>query len=426
MLLLSPNLKQDLSLQRIIILGLIPAILVAFLSPNGFCTTLTLHPRLSITHECRDNILFTEQNQQKDHITIAGGSIAVKKKTARLDASARAEFKKVLYHEFDELNSLDKAANISAMYRLTETLKVGARTRWSQDALRGNGLTTSGLALTGDRKAAVFGMSGNWQYTELSWFDLALDTGRTDIRQDAHDEASKQFSAGLTYGSNLTGPLENTQATAGLTVARYNSRITDEYGSTSFITDILKDYDTDVYQARAGFSHRFSPLWNLNFQAGLGYTDTRETVKTNTLLGSISGTTANGSLGNLFQAVLTYMGEYHTMGLSGVRDVKGGAGTNGAVTRTSGTFDLSSRFSHEFSLTLMTSVFHNENKRTTARDIDTLTVNVKPGFRYRFENDFILSGYYMFSHIDDRITSGSRERNLFFLKLTKDFTYKID
>lgn len=409
-----------------IFIGLIPAILTALLIPKGFCTTLTLRPQLSITQEFRDNILFTEQNRQKDHITIAGGSIAVKKKTTRLDATARAEFKKILYHEFDELNSLDKAADVSAMYRLTETLKIGARARWAEDALRGNDVTTSGLALTGDRTTSSFGVSGNWQQTELGWFDIALDTGRTDIRQDKHDETSNQFSAGLTYGCSMTGPLETTQATAGLTFARYNSRITDELGSTSFVSDILKDYDTDVYQARAGFSHRFSPLWNLALQAGLGYTDTRETVKTNTLLGPLSRTTASGSLGNLFQAGLTYKGLYHNMSLSGARDVKGGAGTNGAVTRTSGRFDLSSRLSDEFTLTLMTSVFHNENQRISASDIDTLSFNLKPGFQYRFENDLILSGHYMFSHIEDRITSGSRERNLFFLKLTKEFTYDID
>ena len=258
----------------LICLGLVVLIFVC--TTPGFCTTVSLEPVLEISQTFNNNIGFSKDNRQSDHITIAAGSLSLKKITPRLNASVRTEFKKNIYHRYDGLNSFDKDLDIKGDYKISERLSAGGYASWSKAALRGNDVVSTGLALNGDQEKIELGANSTWLAAENSRLNVTLDTGRTDIEERDHDETNDNVSTTLTYIRTLAN--QTTQVTAGTTFALYDSQQLDVYGGSSSIRDIRSTYDTRVYQARAGVFHSLNEMWQLSFQAGFGYTDTTSSV----------------------------------------------------------------------------------------------------------------------------------------------------
>jgi len=107
--------------------------------------------------------------------------------------------------------------------------------------------------------------------------------------------------------------------------------------------------------------------------------------------------------------------------LSISQDMRGGLGTNGVVQRSAISLGIDRKFSDGFWVTFDTSCYLNQNERQTQVDLDDLTFNIQPGFRYEFLETFTLTGLYRFTSIDDRERDTTTERNMVYLVIRKDF-----
>jgi predicted porin len=101
--------------------------------------------------------------------------------------------------------------------------------------------------------------------------------------------------------------------------------------------------------------------------------------------------------------------------------VRADSGTTGVVERTAVTLGVDRRLSENFSLTLAASGFLNRNERNTLSDQDLLTLNIQPGFRYSITDTLNLSGAYRYTNEEDRDIDQTRERNMVYLEIRKEF-----
>ncbi len=376
----------------------------------------SLEPSLGLSHEYQDNVLFSAGETHQDHITQLTGILAVTQKEQRFKSHVRTRLVQFFYHDMDQLNGEDKAVDIGAEYHWNERTTSRIGFSWARDNLRGTGALETGLALTGDRDNNTLIMGTVHALSELSNVSLTLDMGESDLKNLIQDEDNQRFTAALDYTRSLTGEWSTTQLNTGVNYSRYQSRI-NSHGSP-----FAQVYDTHVFQAGAGFTHHFSPLWQIYFQAGFSHTDARRL----TSLLQAGQENKDHALGGVFRTGLSYGDMYQQLNLTLSRDIRDDGGTSGAVTRTSGAMGYQYRISAPLSLHLAASVFHNKNKATAATHLDTMTYNFSSSFQYRFSPTLVFSGGYQFSEISYGNKEDERNKNRIFIEINQDFNFDID
>ncbi|MFH2093439.1 MAG: hypothetical protein ABIJ31_13860 [Pseudomonadota bacterium] len=392
----------------------------------AICGPTKLIPSISVREEYNDNVLLTQTNEKKSLITVVAGGIYVEKLLERLESRADINIKKLMYKGFHELDSVDKDLSIGLDYRMTERLTLGASGSWATDSTRGNDIDTTGLALTGDRDSKNVSLSSGYLITEINRINLSLDIGRTSIKAVSEDEKDQTVRLSLDYSHNLSKIWENTTGFVGLSYLKYTSDITDFNTGSFIVTDIDKEYASNVWQATFGFSREMTERLTFSFQTGISYNDTQERLRQNTIFGSELSLYDTDSLGSVLYVGINYKGLNYDAGFSVSRDVRDGAGTNGTAERTSASFELLWQFTDRFTATLKPACYLNQNERNTSADLDELTISLQSGFRYKITDDISLAGGYRFTHIDDQQNDTSKQGNLVFFKVTKQFIYDID
>nr|WP_321400014.1 outer membrane beta-barrel protein [uncultured Desulfobacter sp.] len=386
-------------------------------------------PFISINQEYSDNILFDDDQPEADWITAAEGGVTLKRKTQRLETLLTGRLKQRWYADNSALDALDGFASGSIDYRLTERLSLGGTADYSKDSTRDRDTDTTGLKIAGDREKYGFSVSSDFLVSEITKAGLEVSYGNTEIDEDDELEENDSFNVTVSFSKNLSEYFRNTTGLLNLSYFRYTADIENQYPGSILSQTTFKEYTSDTFQFSTGFSRQLTELLDVYCLAGASYSRTDEKTNLKTFW-TQSGTLINqtdvtneqdATLGGVFSTGINYKGLKSTMGLALSQDMRGASGTNGVVQRTSLSGNVSHRLTEELTLSLNASCYLNQNERTTQEDTDDLTFNVQPGFRYRFTQTFSLSGYYRYTHLDDRVEDTQTERNLFSMTLKKEF-----
>jgi len=389
----------------------------------------TIKPVISIEQEYNDNILFSENDEEKDFITTFSAGVAIEQKTERLNAEVNARFEKLLYWDFDELNSLDRFFNGNVNYRVTEKLGLGASAKYSKDSRRDRDTDTTGLLVSGDRTTSRFSLSSDYLFSEITRGQVTIGYGNVEIDEVSDDEENDDFRIDVTLFKNVSKTFKNTTGLLNFSYLHYTSDIETKTRSGPFTTIYYQDNTSDVFQISSGFSKDITELYNIYFQAGVSYTETTEELRTKIFLtdmGDVLGDSEDpdeddSNWGGVMSTGLNYDGEYYDIGLGISHDIRGSTGTNGVVQRSMITSNVRRKVTDQLSLTLDANIFLNTNDRKTRPDTEELTVNIQPGFRYRILKDFTLSCYYRFTSVEDRKDNTTSERNMVYFLIRKEF-----
>jgi outer membrane protein assembly factor BamA len=391
-------------------------------------------PFISINQQYSDNILFDEDQAEADWITAIVGGLTLERKTQRLDTSFTGRLKQRWYADNGELDSLDGFASGSVDYRLTERLSLGGTADYSKDSTRDRDTDTTGLKISGDREKYGFSVSSDYLISEKITAGIEVRYGNTEVEEDDELEENDSFNVTVSFSKDLSETFKNTTGLLNLSYLRYTADIDHQYPpylqypGILVSTETSQEYTSDTFQVSAGFSRQLTEILDIYCLAGASFSQTDENTNSRTsltqsgnLIRRTDVTDEDNTWGGVFSTGVNYKGLKSSMGLALSRDMRGASGTNGVVQRTSLSGNVRHRLTEELSLSLKASCYLNENERTNREDTDDLTFNVQPGFRYRFTQTLFLSGYYRYTHLDDRIKDTQTERNLFSLTLKKEF-----
>lgn len=391
-------------------------------------------PFISINQQYSDNILFDEDQAEADWITAIVGGLTLERKTQRLDTSFTGRLKQRWYADNGELDSLDGFASGSIDYRLTERLSLGGTADYSKDSTRDRDTDTTGLKISGDREKYGFSVSSDYLVSEKITAGIEVRYGNTEVEEDDELEENDSFNVTVSFSKDLSETFKNTTGLLNLSYLRYTADIDHQYPpylqypGILVSTETSQEYTSDTFQVSAGFSRQLTEILDIYCLAGASFSQTDENTNSRTsltqsgnLIRRTDVTDEDNTWGGVFSTGVNYKGLKSSMGLALSRDMRGASGTNGVVQRTSLSGNVRHRLTEELSLNLKASCYLNENERTNREDTDDLTFNVQPGFRYRFTQTLFLSGYYRYTHLDDRIEDTQTERNLFSLTLKKEF-----
>ena len=393
----------------------------------------SLTPFISIDQQYSDNILFSDDRPEADWITAVEGGLTLARKTQRLDTLLTGRLKQRWYADNSALDALDGFASGSVDYRLTERLSLGGTADYSKDSTRDRDTDSTGLKIAGDREKYGFSVSSDFMVSEITKAGIEVSYGNTEIDEDDELEDNDSFNVTLSFSKDLSETFKNTTGLLNISYFRYTADIDSQYQyqslGLSFNRDTFQEYTSDTFQFSAGFSRQLTEIMDVYFLAGASYSRTDEKTSFKTFLTENGALSRQGDLtdeqdatvGGVFSTGVNYKGLKSTMGLALSQDMRGASGTNGVVQRTSLSGNVSRRLTEDLTFSLNASCYLNQNERTTQDDTDDLTFNVQPGFRYRFTHTFSLSGYYRYTHLDDRIEETQTERNLFSMTLKKEF-----
>jgi len=389
----------------------------------------SITPFISINQQYSDNILFNENQPEADWITAIVGGVTLERKTQRLDTWFTGRFKQRWYADNSELDSLDGFASGSLDYRLTERLSLGGTADYSKDSTRDRDTDTTGLKIAGDREKYGFSVSSDYLISEKTKGGIEVRYGNTQVEEDDELEENDSFNVTVSFSRDLSETFKNTTGLLNFSYLRYTADIDHQY-PWEYIDDLgvfvrsesSQEYTSDTFQVSAGFSRQLTEILDVYCLAGASFsqTDEKTNFRTAGILRRQTGEDSD-TWGGVFSTGINYKGLKSSMGLALSRDMRGASGTNGVVQRTSLSGNVRHRLTEELTLSFKTSCYLNENERTSRDDTEDLTFNVEPGFRYKFTQTLFLSGYYRYTHLDDRIDDTQTERNLFSLTLKKEF-----
>jgi len=401
-------------------------LLCVVLSVPVFAEPGKIVPFVSVKQEYSDNILFSSSNEVEDSITTGTVGLVYLYDSERVDARLDGRLYHLFYRDNNQLDSTDGSAYANWDYQVTERIGVGAAADYRNDSRPDEDLNTTGLLLPGDIEAANFSVSSNYMFSEATRGEATLKYGLNEIEEINTDESNDGIRLDLAFSKNLSKVFENTTGLFNFSYFHYNA----DYETTRNIPGpttrtTYQNFASDVAQMYAGFSRDITELYNFYLQVGASYTKTTEGTRiksTGASTGDVTLADQNDSnWGGVLLAGLNYDGLYYDVGLSISQDMRGGLGTNGVVQRSAVSLGIDRKFSDGFWVTFDTSCYLNQNERQTQVDLDDLTFNIQPGFRYEFLETFTLTGLYRFTSIDDRERDTTTERNMVYLVIRKDF-----
>lgn len=407
-------------------------ILIAGLLPlDAFADPLKFVPSIQVKQEYNDNILYEESFEEEDYITTISPSFTVDQKGERLQGRLKAGVDKLIYWKFDELNAVDVDVDARLRFQATERLGFGGSGRYTEDSRRDREADLTGLVLAGDRDRTNASVFSDYLVSEKTKATLTFSYS-DETFGSPDDEHSESYKVDLAFTHNLSEWFDNTIGMLNFSYMNYDSDDRDHrsnYPLPGLTTKSNQAYEFDIWQVYAGFSRNITELFSAYVQAGVGYTRSDESVGSRIF---VTGTeidvqvpTRTSSNNNDFNGVLVagmdYNGLYYKAGLSVSHDARGASGVNGLVNRTSVSANLSRKISSELTATLYGSCHLNRTNRSIGEDDDDLSYSVRPGLRYKFSRDLMLSAYYQFRYLDEREQDTERHQNLVYVTINKTF-----
>jgi len=384
-------------------------------------------PYLSVKQEYSDNILLTSTDEEADFITTGTAGVTISRRDQRMRASLDGNVSRLMYQDNDDLNGTDGQVRGTWNYQVTERVGTGLAASFLRDSRGDQYLDTTGVVLARVRERDSTRLSGtmDYRFSELSAGEFTLAYGTTTVDEFFNEEEDESVRVDLAFSRNLSRTFKHTTGLINVSYMRYTSDQETMIPDPLVPTSVFQRFDADMFQVTAGFSRELTELTRMYVMAGASYTESTETgrVVTSGLIDSetIRPELQDDSLDGVLSAGVIYSGLYYDFRLSVSHDIRGGAGTNGTVERSTVNLGGTRRLTEDLSLTLNVSGYLNRREWETLSDLDQVTINVQPGFRYRITDTLDLSGAYRYTHVEERQTGLIRERNLVYLVIRKEF-----
>ena len=375
-------------------------------------------PYVALKQEYSNNILFSASNEVEDSITTGTVGLIYDYDSERIDAKLDGRLYHLFYRDNDDLDSTDGSVFANWNYQVTERTGVGVSADYRNDSRPDEDLTTTGVLMLGDRKDGNLSTSSSYMFSETLRGEVALGFGLGELITFNNKENGENISLDLAFSKNLSEIFKNTTGLLNFNYFYYDA----DYETTISTPTVYRDFRSDVFQLSAGFSKDITELYNIYLQAGASYTKTSEGRRLKAAgIDLILPDEDSSTWGGVFSAGLNYDGLYYDVDVSISQDMRGSLGTNGVVQRSAISLGIDRKFSDNLWATFDASYFLNQNERQTRADLDDLTFNIQPGFRYEFLDTFTLSGIYRYTTVDDRTHDTSTVRSMVYLMIRKDF-----
>ncbi len=408
-------------------------VLYVILSVTAFPVSATqdkITPFISFEQEYSDNVLFTSKNLKDDWIAIVSGGLKFTRRTEIADAGIQAKFDKYSYRNCNELNSFDKFFSGNFSYRITERFGITSSADYSMDSRADRELTDTGLIVPGDRKTKNCFLSCNYAVSEITKADITFNCGNTKIYTLHGTESDNNIGINLRLSRNMSKIFNNTTGVLDLSFFHYTTEVKNIKSGDFIKYKNLSRYISDIFQFSTGFSKDITELCSIYFNLGASYTKMTQNFKIKKDFTAINFVNTvnypeyiSKTLGGVIAAGLKYKGLYRMLNFSVSRDMHSASGTNGAVQRSAASINFYDRITDKFRLLLYTSCYLNQNKRENHTGRNDLTLNLQPGFRYKFKPDLSLAGFYKFTSIKNRRSGRSRQRNMIYFVIKKQLDF---
>lgn len=403
--------------------GSVLLVLLSLMLPAPVCAqTDTFVPYVSVEQEYSDNIVFSRDNEEDDFITTGNAGMMYTHRDVRMRALVDARVSRLVYWDNDDLDSTDGLVRGSWKYQVTERAGAGLAASFRNDSRRDQDLDTTGVVLSGERDRAEVSGSVDYRFSEITAGEITVGYTATQVDGTGQDEDYDTIQVDLALTRDMSRIFKNTTGLFNVSYLRYSSELDTTVPDPLFTTPLYREFDSDVFQVTAGFSRNITELYTVYMMGGASYTDTSESRRiVRPGLVTTLPDQDDDSLGGVLAAGVNYAGLYYDIRLGVSHGVRGDSGTNGTVERTAINLGVDRRVSEDFSLTLAVSGYLNRNERKTLSDLEQVTLNIQPGFRYRITDTLTLSGAYRYTQVDSRQTDYTRERNLVYLLIRKEF-----
>lgn len=371
-------------------------------------------PSLSTKEEYNDNIFFSPDDRTKDFVTTFSPGLELIDRTERLDLNLSARVDVLRYWSNSDLNTVDQFYRGRIGYALSPKLRVSAEAGYTTDSTPGRDIEVTGLVLnTVRRYVQNYAAGTEYTFSEKTKANLSYayeqshykDPRFADLR--AHDinlglvhDLSKYFSA-------ILGRMN-------LGYSRYQ----------------FQDTTVDYYYATIGMSRALTEKWNILIDAGASYNRSQFEVETLEFVSPSFFTVVReqgtrNDVGWVGQASLSYKGVKTNGGLTfshrmmPATGTVGTAETTGTTERTVLAFNVSHRFTHEFSGSLSAGYYINKSRagEFSTVPLDETTFSVTPALRYEFTRDIALEASYNFVFVRENQSKTEAQRNLFMINL---------
>jgi opacity protein-like surface antigen len=409
--------------------------LLLFPATSSYAAGIDIIPSIELKQEYNDNIDFEADNPEEDFITTITPGIDLKRRTERLNTALAIHLSALKYADNRNLDTVDQYYNGGISYQLSPRMSVSGNAGYKIDSRTDRDIETTGLTLTGDRKAQNYVLAWDYLLTEKTRVSLSWSHGYEDIEKpDDEENRSHKIAFGITH--DLSAFLSSTVGRMNISYMRYDSEDREYYqgiflpvsGSTQEM-QVEQDSVYDIYQCTFGGSHQFSELLEFSLDTGLSYTLSDQDIEYVVNIdeaglpwGSTSDEWDNfGFVGN---AALTWSGEYTRYTTTLSHDIRTASGENGTMETTALTVYGSHRFSDKLQALLHLGYYRNRSDRKTGSETDEYTLRIRPGLRYNFTRNFWVEASYLYTTIDDLENDDDRNRNLFYIRLKKNFNFE--
>jgi predicted porin len=370
---------------------------------NASADEFKLTPSLAVKEEYNDNVLYTHTDIQRDFIATISPGLALTDKTERMDLSMLARLDHRLYSSHKELDATDQYYEITGKYAFTPRLNFSGKTLYSRDSRTDRDLETTGLSLSSvKRERQNHTASGDYILSEKTMTTFSYDYLNDKYHSDSFtDLESHTFNLG--FIRDISNVLESTKATMNTGYAKYN----------------MPGMKIDNYEATMGIDRAFSEKWNLAFNGGARYTDSRFTIRELAPV-LIERDERNRGWGAVGQLTLAYKGERGNSNgsLSVAHNILPASGRSGASERTSFIVNIRKRITYELYGTLWAGYFINrsDSNEFSTQKIDEDSINLNPGVRYEFDKDKSIEASYGYSWTKYNLSNTHAQRNTFFVR----------
>jgi hypothetical protein len=362
------------------------------------CAEIKLVPQLSIVDQYNDNIFYDSDSDDKVHDLAAtiSPALSLTDRTERLNASIQSRLQRIEYHEQKDLDSTDQYHSGRIGYRFTQNMGASAEAGYTRDSQIDRDIETTGLVFgTALRRRQHYSCATDSALSEKTSVNTTYSYDKDTFDNPNYTDSTIQ-SIFLSLAHNLDALVPQTTA-----------RITPGYS--------LYDYPhTKVTNSSLtiGASKRITEVVDISADVGSQLSRTR-----NELFHFLEQRTK--TRGVIGQAVLSYRGELTNSSISYYKDVRSISGEVGIARYSSVRFNLSRRFSYEFTgdFTAEYYMYKQEKQQVSGTPIDETTIRIQPRLIYTLTNDLKLETSYRCAHFKYYESNQRVRQNLYSLSL---------
>lgn len=382
--------------------------------PSAWAAEREVKATVGVKHEYTDNLFWSSDDEESDNITTVSPGLEANYNTERLKSEAKITIHGLLYHDNDDLNTIDQEYQANMRYGLTERANMFTSARYRRDSRSDTDFTETGQVVDNvDRDRYTFMAGGDYALSEVMRTQLSYTfDGEYYSDSDYSDYAS--HNVGLQFDRNLSAWLANT-----------TGRLNFGFGYFDLDTG-----EVTTWSATVGGERKIDERYSFFADLGLIYVDSSfDAVRL--VPSGIPGLylvetyeDGNSGVGVIGKAGIKYRGELIDGQFFASRSVSPSSGQDGTVARTLFQGELGRRLNEKSRISFAAGYVINkaEENRLSASEVDERSFWLWPALSYSLTDTVQLKLSYSYDYIDDREEESTTYRNLVMAQLVYTHT----